>query len=267
MIDIHTHLHPPRLFAAIRRWFVENSDWKLTQPTEPGEVAQGLRSHGVKQFVFCSYAHKPAMAEELNAWLAQTARSLDGFGLPLATVHPDDENVDGYYEKALSAGCIGLKIHEDVQKINIDDPRLEAVHALTAERGGFVLVHVGAIPFSDNTNNGPGRIASVLARHPRLNVVIAHLGVPDTLAYLDLTEKFDNLYLDTTMALSSRSPLRASLDPMRLVPYARRILFGSDYPNLPHPYEEEVSAVQALPLSDGEKRLIFEENAAKLLKL
>ena len=28
-IDIHTHLHPERLFRAIRKWFADRSDWKL----------------------------------------------------------------------------------------------------------------------------------------------------------------------------------------------------------------------------------------------
>src|SRR5579883_3534680 len=89
LIDIHTHLHPPRLFAAIRRWFAERSTWKLEEPTEPSQVAATLRSYGVERFVFCSYAHRPGMARSLNAWLTQTARDLHGYGVPLATVHPD----------------------------------------------------------------------------------------------------------------------------------------------------------------------------------
>ncbi|MGA7569573.1 MAG: hypothetical protein WCA80_02075, partial [Candidatus Aquilonibacter sp.] len=86
MIDIHTHLHPPRLFAAIRRWFATNSSWDVAaQPQEPAEVAAVLCGAGVERFVFCSYAHRSGMARELNAWLVQTARLLGGYGVPLAT--------------------------------------------------------------------------------------------------------------------------------------------------------------------------------------
>ena len=46
--DAHTHLHPPRLFAAIRRWFDEHTDWNLRGPTEPAEVAAALRAAGVR---------------------------------------------------------------------------------------------------------------------------------------------------------------------------------------------------------------------------
>ncbi|MGH7682824.1 MAG: amidohydrolase family protein, partial [Vulcanimicrobiaceae bacterium] len=66
VIDVHAHLHPPRLFAAIRRWFAERSSWRLTHPTEPADVAAALRAHGVERFVFCSYAHRPGIARSLN---------------------------------------------------------------------------------------------------------------------------------------------------------------------------------------------------------
>ena len=49
MIDIHTHLHPPRLFAAIRRWFATNSSWDIAaQPQEPADVVAALHKEGVR---------------------------------------------------------------------------------------------------------------------------------------------------------------------------------------------------------------------------
>jgi uncharacterized protein len=265
LIDIHTHLHPPKLFKAIRRWFAEHSDWDLKHPTEPAAVAESLRQHKVDRFVFCSYAHKPDMARELNSWLVETAKELDHFGLPLATVHPADPDCAEYYEEALKSGCVGIKIHEDVQRIAIDDPRMAPIHELTVKYNGFVLVHVGPIPFKDDTNNGPARVQSVMERHPRLQIVVAHLGVPDTLRYLEMTHQFPQLRLDTTMALSTKSPLRARIDNAVIEPYAEHILFGSDHPNLPHAYEEEVSAITDLKLSEKNKKLVFDQNARILL--
>lgn len=265
MIDIHTHLHPPRLFKAIRRWFAENSDWNLTHPTEPEVVAESMRQFGVDRFVFCSYAHKPGMARELNSWLAATARELNRYGLPLATVHPDDEDRAAYYKEALLDGCIGLKIHEDVQKFEIDDPRLDPIHELTAAHNGFELVHVGPIPFKSDTNRGAQRVRKVLEKHPELSIVVAHLGVPDTMEYLELTREFPRLFIDTTMALSVKSPLRATIDTDKLAPFSQNILFGSDHPNLPHPYEDEVNAVKNLDMDDRLKDQIFDGNARKLL--
>ncbi|MFN2460408.1 MAG: amidohydrolase family protein [Candidatus Velthaea sp.] len=263
MIDVHTHLHPPRLFAAIRRWFADNSDWKLEHASDPHAVAAALRGAGVSRFVFCSYAHKPGMAQELNAWLAATSRQLDGYGLPLATVHLDDPSYARDARRAFEAGCIGLKIHENVQRLAVDDRRFDAVFESVVEAEGFVLAHIGAIPWIQDTNDGPGRVSEVLERHPRLRMVVAHMGVPDTLAYIALTARYPNLFLDTTMAFTSKD-LRTVATAADLERAGRCIVYGSDYPNIPYAYADDRRSLEALGLSDAALAGIFGANARRL---
>jgi predicted TIM-barrel fold metal-dependent hydrolase len=268
VIDLHTHLHPPRLFAAIRRWFAERSDWEIAhQPTEPADVAAVLRAAGVERFVFCSYAHKPGMAREINTWLAQTSRDLEGYGLPLATVHPGDPDPLADIRAALDDGCIGLKLHEDVQQVAIDDPRLEPIFAELARRGGFVLAHVGPIPWTYPERVGLERVERVLLAHPNLNVVVAHMGAPDTRGYLALTARYPNLYIDTTMVFANVSPMHESLDAdaTLLAEHAGRVLYGTDFPNIPYAYEHESDALRGLGLSDASLQAILHDNAAKLI--
>jgi predicted TIM-barrel fold metal-dependent hydrolase len=264
MIDVHVHLHPPRLFAAIRRWFAERSPWVLDHPTDPAEVAATLRGAGVERFVFCSYAHKPGMARELNAWLAEASRRLDGYGLPLATVHLDDPDPLGDLRAAFDDGCIGLKVHEDVQQLAFDDPRFAPVLAEVAAREGFVLVHVGPVPWRDDTRDGPGRVASVLARHPRLRVVVAHFGVPESARYVGLVPAHPNLFLDTTMAFAQGSPMFAGATQALVEDAAAAIVFGTDYPNTPYPYDADRLGLEALGLRPGTLRAILGENARRL---
>ena len=47
----------------------------------------------------------------------------------------------------------------------------------------------------------PGR-ARLLRRHPRLPLVIAHLGAPEYVEFLALAERFERVHLDTTMAFT-----------------------------------------------------------------
>jgi predicted TIM-barrel fold metal-dependent hydrolase len=268
MIDIHTHLHPPRLFAAIRRWFAERSDWDLhAQPTEPADVAAVLRAAGVERFVFFSYAHKPGMAREINTWLARTSRELDRYGVALATVHPDDEDALADIRAALDDGCIGLKLHEDVQGVAVDDPRLAPVFEEMAARGAFLLVHVGPIPWSYPEGAGIARIARILAAHPKLNVVVAHMGAPDTNAYFALMETHPRLYLDTTMMFAKNSPLGADreFDRTLIAQHADRILYGTDFPNIPYAYEREHAGLIALGLPEASLDAIVSGNARRLL--
>lgn len=269
MIDIHTHLHPPKLFAAIRRWFAERSTWDLSaQPSEPAEVAAVMRGHGVERFAFCSYAHKPAMARELNAWLVQTSRDLDGYGLPLATVHLDDPEYVADIARALADGCIGMKLHEDVQRLAADDARFAPVYDAIAAAGGFLLVHAGPIPWRYDAGAGISRIARVLAKHPRLNVVVAHFGTPDTAGYFDLMAAHPRLHLDTTMIFAPDSPMGENLELSKfrdaIEAHPDRLLYGTDFPNVPYDYASEARGIRALALSERTLDAVFAGNAARL---
>jgi predicted TIM-barrel fold metal-dependent hydrolase len=268
MIDVHTHLHPPRLFAAIRRWFAERSEWDLGgQPDDPAAVAGVLRAAGVERFIFFSYAHKTGMARELNAWLTATARDLGGIGIPLGTIHPDDPAYLEDLRIALDAGCIGIKLHEDVQRLAVDDPRLDAVHRELSERRAMLLVHVGPIPWDYPPDAGAARVERVLERHPDLRVVVAHMGAPDTARYFSLMERHPHLYLDTTMALANGSPMerKGEVDLAQLEAHADRVLYGTDFPNIPYAYTAERDAIAALGLSPQALEAIFHENAAALI--
>jgi predicted TIM-barrel fold metal-dependent hydrolase len=264
VIDVHTHLHPPRLFAAIRRWFAERSPWVLEHPTEPREVARILREHGVEKFAFCSYAHKPGMARDLNDWLNATARDLGAGAVPLATVHLDDPDPAGDVRDALRGGCAGLKVHENVQHFGLDDPRFGGVLDAVAEHDGFVLVHVGAIPWSPETNDGPARIARVLERHPTLRVVVAHFGLPDHLRYIEHLRREPRLFLDTTMAFALDSPMRVTVTRADVERGAHQIVHGTDFPNVPHAYDGEINGLRALGLDAATLRAITTDNARRL---
>ena len=252
------------MFAAIRRWFAEKSTWTIDHDTDPAAVAATLRAAGVERFVFCSYAHKTGMARDLNAWLAQAARDLDRYGVPLATVHLDDPDPVGDITAAFDDGCIGLKIHEDVQQLAIDDPRFAPVLDVVAAREGFVLVHAGPVPWSNDTNDAPARIAGVLMRHPRLRIVVAHFGVPDCAGYAAQMAQYPNLFLDTTMAFTAGSPLDAGVDRTFVESIGDRIVFGTDYPNTPHSYASDFAGLEALGVGRATLQKIARENARRL---
>lgn len=265
VIDSHTHLHPPRLFAAIRRWFAEHSSWDLTaQPTEPKAVADRLRAAGVDRFVFFSYAHRSGIARELNAWLAQTSADLEGFGIPLGTVHTDDAAYVEDARLALDAGCAGFKIHEDVQRVALDDARFIPVFEMVQARGGVVVAHVGPIPWAYEPGSGLVRVRRVLMRHPGLKLIVAHLGVPDTSGYFALMENFENLYLDTTMLLATNSPVRPAVDVAGIGRHWTRVLYGTDFPNVPYAYENERTGLVQLHLGPEAEAAILGGNAARI---
>jgi uncharacterized protein len=262
--DVHTHLHPPRLFAAIRRWFATHSPWVLEHPTEPHAVARVLHEHGVERFAFFSYAHKPGIARDLNTWLTDTARELGDGAVPLGTVHVEDPDPAGDMRDALRAGCAGVKVHEDVQGFELDDPRLAGALDAVAEHEGFVLVHAGHIPWSNETHNAPARIARVLEAHPSLRVVVAHFGIPDQQRYIELARHEPRLFLDTTMAFAPMSSMRPQIARADVERIAHQLVYGTDYPNIPYAYDGELRGLRALGLDEATLRAITTENARRL---
>jgi predicted TIM-barrel fold metal-dependent hydrolase len=270
-VDAHTHLHPPGLFAAIRRWFDVHTDWRLRGPVEPEAVVAALRGAGVERFVFFSYAHVPGMAHELNRWLAATGSRFPD-GIPLGTVHAADPDPGRIVEEALGGlGLAGLKLHIPVQRFQPDDPRIMPVYERLVARDRVLVIHVGTGPHP----NGFGGLAAferVLARFPTLRAAICHMGAFETRAAFRLLDAYPGLRLDTTMALTEASTPFTRIDPglvrdADLVRHADRILFGSDFPNLPYPYEEERRGIWARDLPLAVYRRIFHANARTFFDL
>jgi predicted TIM-barrel fold metal-dependent hydrolase len=272
-IDIHTHLHPERLFRAIRRWFADRTDWRLDSPTEPELVAAFLREQGVERFVYFSYAHKPGIAREINAWL-HDIRPRVPTGIPLGTIHPDDPDVMEAVDEALVGyGFKGFKFHINVQRFFPDDPRVLPVYERLLALDRLLLIHVGSAPWP-NAYDGFPRFARVMEMFPHLTVVVAHMGSFETRQFMQLMERCPNLYLDTTMAFAPVSREHRTIDTRvnrvsvtndELLRWQDRIVFGSDYPNLPYPYEEEREALWLRDLPLPVYRKIFRDNAAALL--
>jgi predicted TIM-barrel fold metal-dependent hydrolase len=127
------------------------------------------------------------------------------------------------------------------------------------------VIHVGTGPHT-NEFTGLAAFARALERFPELRTSICHMGAFETRAALRLLDRFPHLHLDTTMAMTEASLPYTGIDPAvvrdaDLVRYADRILFGSDFPNLPYPYEEERAGLWARDLPMEVYRRIFRENA------
>jgi predicted TIM-barrel fold metal-dependent hydrolase len=111
-------------------------------------------------------------------------------------------------------------------------------------------------------------MGDVLARHPRLTAVIAHLGMPEYAEHLALAETYPNVHLDTTMALTpfteSLAPYPRELRP-RMAALQDKVVLGSDFPNIPYEYAVQLEALERLDLGDDWLRAVCWENGLRLL--
>lgn len=273
LVDIHVHFMPQRLHTRVWEYFDAGGSllgrpWPINYRFDIGRRVDLLRRLGVVSFGALSYPHKPDMARSLNEWAAAFAARVPA-ALHCGTFYPEPDAA-AYVREALDAGAGLFKAHVQVGAYDPRDPLLAPVWGQLAEAGVPVVVHCGNGPQAGRFT-GPEVFAEVLARHPRLTAVIAHLGAPDYAAFVDLLDRFERLHLDTTMAATDffaelGAPLPAPLVP-RLAAHANRIVFGSDFPNIPYPYAHQLEALTRLDLGDDWLRGVYWENPRRLLDL
>ncbi|MDH6114773.1 putative TIM-barrel fold metal-dependent hydrolase [Kitasatospora sp. MAP12-15] len=272
LIDVHTHFMPENVLAKVWAYFdaagpLTGREWGISYRDGEAERLATLREFGVRAFTAMLYPHKPGMAAWLNDWAAAfAARTPDC--LHTATFFPEP-GVDRYVAQALDAGARVFKAHLQVGAYDPNDPLLDGVWGLLAERGVPVVTHCGSGPMTGK-HTGPEPMAAVLARHPRLKLIVAHLGLPEYAEFLDLAAAYPFVQLDTTMAFTDfteqSAPFPRELRP-RLVDLQERILLGTDFPNIPYPYVHALEALARLDLGDDWLRAVCHHNAAALFRL
>jgi predicted TIM-barrel fold metal-dependent hydrolase len=208
------------------------------------------------------------MAAWLNAWAADFAAQHPDDVLHTATFFPEPAAA-AYVRDALDAGARVWKAHVQVGAYDPRDPLLDPVWGQLAEAGVPVVVHCGGGPVPGRFT-GPEVFAQVLARHPRLTAVVAHMGMPEYAEFLDLADRYPEVRLDTTMAFTDfteqRMPFPAALRP-RLLELGDRVVLGTDFPNTPYPYSHQLEALVRLELGDDWLRGVLHDNGARLLAL
>ena len=207
-------------------------------------------------------AHKPDIATYMNDWTRGFAdRTPDTLWSATFFAEPD---APSYVTRLIEDGVELFKAHLQVGDFAANDPVLEPVWGALAESGTPLVLHAGSGP-APGSHTGPAGISDVLSRHPSLKVVIAHLGMPEYAEFLDLADRYDEVRLDTTMAFVDfwDGPAPAEITP-RLVDLQDRILFGTDFPNIPYAYAHQVEALQRLELGDDWMADVLWNNGAAL---
>ncbi|MFJ4425054.1 amidohydrolase family protein [Streptomyces bobili] len=272
LIDVHTHFMPERVLRKVWEYFdavgpMTGIEWGITYRHEEDERVALLRQFGVRAFTAMLYPHKAGMAAWLNEWAAGfAARTPDC--LHTATLFPE-EGVAEYVRAAVEAGARVFKSHVQVGAYDPTHELLDPVWGMLAEAGVPVVMHCGSGP-APGKHTGPEPVGRLLARHPRLPLVVAHMGMPEYTDFLDLAERYPEVRLDTTMAFTDFSE-RLSPFPARefgrLADLGDRILLGSDFPNIPYPYVHQLDALERLGLGDEWLRGVCYENGARLFGL
>ncbi|MFL0181958.1 amidohydrolase family protein [Mycobacterium sp. SMC-15] len=273
IIDVHTHFMPKSVMDKVWQYFdaagpMVGRPWPINYRMDESKRVDALRAFGVRRFTSLVYPHKPDMAAWLNQWAAQFANDTPDC-LPTATFYPEPGAAD-YVKAAIHVGTQIFKAHIQVGDYDPTDPLLDEVWGVIEDCGIPVVIHCGSGP-QPGRFTGPEPVRRLLRRHPRLTLIIAHMGMPEYDEFLDICLDSPSVHLDTTMAFTAfvdeLMPFPTGVDP-RLRTAGERILFGSDFPNIPYGYREALDAITALPgIDDTWLRGVLHDNAARLFAI
>lgn len=267
VVDAHVHLFPDRVFDAIWRWFDEHG-WPIRYQLHAHRVVDFQIARGVDHVVGLLYSHRPGMARSLNAWMAEFAATRPDTLVPLATVLPGEPGAVDVLEEAFASGLRGVKLHCHVQAFSVDAPEMAELYAVCVKHDRPMIIHAGrepkspAYPVDPYTICDAERVARVLEAWPGLRLCVPHLGVDEFREYGALLERHDNLWLDTTMTLAEYFPMKPPDGLLRVRP--ERIIYGTDFPNIPYAWDREVVRIAEMGLPEEDLAALLGGNARAL---
>lgn len=270
--DLHTHFLPPRVMAKVRAQFdaagpLIGRPWPLHYRDEDDVLVETLRSFGVRRFTALPYAHRTDMAEFLNDWAAGFAARVPEAAV-CGTFFPEP-GVTAYVSSRTATVQV-WKVHVQVGAFTVTHPLLDAAWGVIEDAGTPVVLHAGSGPVPTE-HTGPGPVAALLRRHPRLRLVIAHAGAPEYADFVALAESHERVALDTTMAFTPFFGEMGGTYPPELLPRLRdlglagKVHHGSDFPNIPYAYSDQLDALARLDLGADWLRAVCWDNTLALL--
>ena len=253
VVDAHVHLFPDRVFDAIYAWF-DRYGWPIRHKLRAPEVVDFLLARGVGHLVALHYAHRAGLARTLNAFMADLVRTRPRV-TGVATVFPGEADAAAILQDAFAMGLRGVKLHCHVQCFAVDDPQMHVIYEACVAHDQPMIIHAGREPKSGAYKCDPhalcsvDRIESVLRSYPGLRVSVPHLGVDEQDAYARLLTRYDNLWLDTTMAMADYFPVDGAARIIAARP--DRIMYGTDFPILPYAWDRELARIKSAGFGDA----------------
>jgi len=233
---------------------------KATRPTHWGVLEEQVRQTIVGR------------VRRRNAWTLKIAREHATL-VPFIGVDPrmGEDGMVAELDACVKAGARGIKFHCSTQRSYPTDTGLWAVYKRAEELNLAVVFHSGWHPLGCHLSDyaRPARFEGIARSFPRLHVVLAHIGLGWQEEAVALARAYPNVFFDSCLVITGTwdpPPLSDAeiVSLLRLVGLDR-VMFASDWP-LCSPLKERQRA-ESLPLSETERRLLFYENAQRILRI
>ena len=262
IIDSHCHIYPDKIAGKASQSISDfyggmpmRNDGSLKRLFDVGDAA------GADMFIVNSVALTPGHAATINRYIAEAARESGGRLFGLGALHPDSADIERDIRLIKQLGLKGVKLHADIQRIAIDDPRCFKIYEILQAENLPVLLHTGDSRYQ---YSNPENVVPALESFKKLTFIGAHYGgwsVWEEAA--KRLARYENFYADTSSTFGC-----AGIEFVKkLLPKydINRVLFGSDYP-MWNP-SDELDSLFSLGLPQEQYKKILCENCERAYKL
>ncbi|MBN2152933.1 MAG: amidohydrolase [Candidatus Lokiarchaeota archaeon] len=270
-IDVHVHGFPDRMFEAVWAFFVKNY-WPVKYKLHAGEIYRFLKERGASRYTMLNYAHKPGISRDMNTWTHEFGTTHPD-ALCFGTIHPEDPYIVEELERVLSPSQLdlrGLKLQLLVTDFDPGIRALDPMYESLVRHGKSLVMHSGTGPAA-NEHVGIAKLRPVVERFPKLRLQVPHLGSYEYKAFFDLAKDFSGVYFDTAMIFVKHRLFRdkygKAFTADDLLEVQDRVMFGSDFPNIPYDYDLAVGSITDLAVSTDVKEKMLWGNAARFYGL
>lgn len=268
-IDFHTHLFPDEIAPKGKQQLINNAlryGNRLSTCTDMtlSSLLSRMNEWGVDISLVLPIATKPSQTRHINEFASSLSEKSGGRVMSFGSIHPDCPNWKEEIDIAVSLGLRGLKFHAEYQDFTLDEPRMIKIYDYAFSKGLIIIHHAGVdlgMPAPYHTS--PKQFAFVAKELRGGTLIAAHLGGH---RQWDDVERYiigSDIYIDTSMG-------QHYYPKEQFIRFVKnhgsdKILFATDSPW--SRADEEISSINALPISQEEKDNIFYKNAKRLLEI
>ena len=282
IIDIHTHTFPEKIAARAVAALKAKSHTPAFTDGTVSALMNSMREAKISCSVIQPVATNPSQVIHINdASININSRFKSSGIISFGAMHPEFEDYDHELKRISELGINGIKLHPVYQNMPIDDGKYIRILECAGKYDLWVMIHAGYdIGYPGNENAMPRKIFHAMKSSGNERVILAHMG--GWQCWQESLEAFSDThaYIDTAFSLGSFTPdddgyysqpeecmMLCADEFVRMIRTfgADRVLFGSDSPWASQ--NVSIMALNALPLSETEKRKIFCENTRSILRL
>ncbi|MCI8331480.1 MAG: amidohydrolase family protein [Clostridiales bacterium] len=262
-IDAHAHIYPAPIAAKANENLGHFYNFDVHCAGTYYDLERQLVENEFNGVFLLSVATSAKQVEKVNDTGAEALRLAKAHGLEaysFMAMHQDYENMAAEVARGKELGFTGVKIHPDIQAVNIDDDRFMKLYE-TIEGKMPLFLHMG-----DNRPeyqySHAERLAKILQMFPQLKVIAAHFGSYRAWDNAQCLYGHKNVWYDLSSSLWCLTPAHAK-ELIERCGYDR-VMFGTDYPIYSLKDYEEMFA--KIDLTDAQRADIYYYNAQRFLE-